>query len=237
MTDALIIGGGPSIESNLKDLHRLGKFPGVVICTDTSVARMLENKFIDFYAVTLEDTPDLDKYYKPDVVMKEGHRILGGLVADRVHNNTKAAMVKADIKPVNVPECRGYITSNVGLYCWLVAIHKFKCDRTFLVGMDHCYATGKRPRIDKNSSDPAERELYQYAVQELINPYDKETLLLTPEYTLWHEEFRWYATKFPKIEIYNLSGRGALYEKIFKWNPIKEMKSWNDITIYEKFYT
>lgn len=228
MTDALIIGGGPSITQNLIDYKRLGKFPGTVICTDNSVARMLEAEFYDFYAVTLEDTPDLDKYYNPDIVKEKGHKILGGFAADRVHNNTKKAMIDAGIKPVNVPECRGYITSNVGLYCWLLAIQKFKCDRTFLFGMDHCYAPGKRPKIDKNSDDPDERELYSLAVQELINPFNGETLLLTPEYSLWHEEFLWYTTKFPKVEVINCSGRGALYERNYKWSPSSKMKNWSD---------
>ena len=229
MTDALIVGGGPSITGNIKDYLRLGKFPGVVLCTDNSVARMLEADMYDFYAVTLEDTPDLDKYYTPDIVVQNGHKTLGGFAADRVHNNTTTAMTLAGIKPVGVPECRGYITSNVGLYCWLLAIQKFKCTRTFLLGMDHCYPPDKGPRIDKNSKDPVERELYTYAVQELINPINSETLILTPEFQLWHEEFLWYTTKFPKIEVINCSGRGALFEKNYKWKPISKMKSWSDI--------
>ena len=228
MTDTLIIGGGPSIQENIKDYLRLGEFPGIVICTDNSVERMLENKFYDFYSVTLEDTADLDKYYLPEIVQKDGHKTLGGLVADRVHGNTMKAMTDAGMKPIKVPECRGYITSNVGLYCWLVAIQKLKSTRTFMIGMDHCYAPNTRPRIDKNSNDSSERELYIYAVQELVNPYNNETLLLTPEFQLWHEEFGWYTEKFPKIEVINCSGRGALYEKNYLWKPISQMKSWSD---------
>lgn len=228
MTDALIIGGGPSIADNLVEYDRLGKFPGVVLCTDHSVERMIKEGFRDFYAVTLEDTPDLNKYYNPDVVVQHGSEITGGFIAERVHLNTQEAMKFAGIKVSRVPECKGYITSNVGLYCWLIATQKFKCDRVFMLGMDTCYAPGKRPKIDKNSDDPIERELYKYAVQELINPHNGETLLLTPEMQLWHEEILWYCQKFPKIEVINCSGRGALYEKNYNWKPILTMKTWLD---------
>lgn len=223
---ALVIGGGPSIDENIIEYLRLGKFPGVVLCTDNSVARMLEAGFTDFYAVTLEDSGDLDMYYTPDIVKEKGKEILGGFVADRVHRNVKHAMNEAGIVPKNAPKCRGFITSNVGLFCWLIAVEEFECDEVYLIGMDHCYGKEEKPKVDKNSSDPDERELYLHAFQELINPYDKETVILHPANQLWHEEFVWFAGRKPHVTTYNCTGRGALYDQYFKWQPISQMQSW-----------
>ena len=228
MTRAIVIGGGPSIDGNIAEMKRLGDFDGHILCTDNSVARMLESDYRNFHAVTLEDTPDLDKYYTPDVVKKHGEEILGAFVSERVHSNTKHAMKEAGMEIKRVPECKGYITSNVGLYCWLIATQHFKCNEVLLVGMDHCYGKDQKPKVDKNSSDPVEQELYQYAFQELVNPFDDETLILHPANQLWHEEFIWYQEKYPNVKTINCTGRGALYEKCFKWNPISQMKNWSD---------
>lgn len=229
ISKALIIGGGPSITENMIDMKRLGEFDGVILCTDNSVARMLEAEHVNFYAVTLEDTADLNKYYIPDVVVKNGFKIRGGYVSERVHNDTKAAMAAAKIDPVKpVPECKGFITSNVGLYCWLIAVQKFQCDEVFMIGMDHCYGVNEGPKIDKNSEDPDERELYPLAIQELLNPFDDEVVKLHPANQLWREEFIWYQEKYPQIKTINCTGRGALYDKCFHWNPISKMKNWSD---------
>jgi len=228
LTKAIIIGGGPSITENIEEMKRLGDFDGVILCTDNSVERMIQAGFRNFYAVTLEDTADLNKYYIPKDVKEHGSEILGGFVSERVHRDTKSAMKEAGIDPQPVPECKGYITSNVGLYCWLIAIHHFKCNEIYLVGMDHCYGPNDKIKVDKHSDDDDERELYTLAFQELVNPFTNETCILHPANTLWHEEFIWYQEKFPDIKTINCTGRGALYEECFHWNPISKMKSWSD---------
>ena len=223
---ALIIGGGPSIQENLKEYERLGEFPGVVLCTDNSVDRFIQAGYRKFWAISLEDSPLQADYFTPQAVMDHGSEILGGLTADRVHTKTKMAMSATGMKVKTAAKCRGFITSNVGLYCWLVAINEFKCNEIYMIGMDHCYGEGEKPKLDKNSSNPDERELYLHAFQELLNTHNEETVILHPAQQLWHEEFIWYCKKYPQIKTINCTGRGALYERWFKWQPISQLKTW-----------
>jgi hypothetical protein len=223
---ALVIGGGPSITENMIDYDRLGKFPGVVLCTDNSVARMLEAGYRDFYAVTLEDAPSLKEYYEPQVVKDHGKEILGGWVADRVHRQVKHAMTEAGISTETAGECRGFITSNVGLYCWLIAVNHYRCDEVYMIGMDHSYGKDQKPNCDKNSSNPDERELYLHVFQELVNPYNKEQIILHPANQLWHEEFVWFAKKAKGCKTINCTGRGALFDPVFEWKPISQLETW-----------
>jgi len=226
LTKALIIGGGPSLEENLKSYERLGKFPGKILCCDTSVARFLEEGYRDFHPVVLEDAPSLKEYFEPQIVQDHGSEVLDAYVADRVHSEVKQEMSKAGMTIKTAALCRGFITSNVGLYSWLVAVNEFKCNEVYMIGMDHCYASGDKPNLDKNSSNADERELYLHAFQELVNPYNGETVILHPAHRLWHEEFIWYCKQYPQIKTINCSGRGALYEDCFTWNPISNMPHW-----------
>jgi hypothetical protein len=135
-------------------------------------------------------------------------------------------MSEAGMNPKTAAKCRGFITSNVGLYCWLVAVNEFKCDEIYMIGMDHCYAKGDKPKVDKDSSNPDERELYLHAFQELYNTFNDETIILHPANQLWHEEFVWFSKQYPYIKTINCTGRGALYDPCFKWQPISQMKTW-----------
>jgi len=217
----LIIGAGPSLDQNLKDLKRLGNFPGLVLCTDGAINKVLEADIIPDYVGTLEDTPDLDKYYITDIVKEKGHLIQGGYISDRVHNNCRRAMKEAGIDWAVAGKLRGYITSNVGLFLWLVAHVMYKSDDIYLIGMDHCYAKDKPPPVDKNS------ELFKYGFQVLYNPYTKDEIILHPAFELWKEEFDWYSDKYKEVTTRNCTGFGALYKETFKWQPISEMAKWD----------
>ena len=222
MKQALIIGAGPSLQENLEDWKRIsdGKFDGLVLCTDGAINKTLRNGIIPDYVVTLEDTADLDKYYITDIVKEKGKLLKGAYISDRVHAKTRNAIVAAGMKVITAAKCRGYITSNVGLFSWLTAHVIEDCDKIFLIGMDHCYATGDGPPVDRDS------DLFKYGFYTMVNKYDGEDLILHPAFELWKEEFNWYVGKYPNVTTINCTGRGALCEKHMKWIPIKIMKSW-----------
>lgn len=221
MTKALIFGAGPSLQKNLDCLKKLPKFDGVTLCTDGAINKVLENDIIPDYVGTLEDTPDLDKYYITDLVKEKGHLLKGAYISDRVHNNTRKSIRDANLgDPLVAADLRGYITSNVGLFFWLLANVSLKCDEIYMVGMDHCYAKDTGPPIERSS------DLFKYGFKVRINPYINEEVVLHPAYELWTEEFEWYVKKSENIKTYNLTGRGALYNKSFIWQPISKMETW-----------
>ena len=222
MTKAIIIGAGPSLQENLDFYKKLGKFHGQIFCTDGAINKFLENGFMPDFVTTLEDTPDLDKYYNTDIVKKHGSKIIA-LISDRVHQNTRLSMVNAKMKVEVAAKCRNYMTSNVGLFSYIAATAEFNNDEIYLIGMDHCYPRGEGPPVDRNS------ELFKYGFNVMINKYNNEEIILHPAFMLWQEEFTFYANKFPKVKIYNLTGRGALFSDKFIWSPIKTLKSWNEV--------
>lgn len=218
----LIVGAGPSLEENIKDWDRLGEFPGEVFCTDGAIKKLLEHDIIPDYMGTLEDL-DLSKYYVPDIVKEKGHLIEYCYISDRVIDSTRKAIEAAGIKYGVAAKCRGYITSNVGLFSWLVSHMILEYDETYLIGMDHCYPRGGGPPVDRDS------ELFQYGFQVLLNPLNDEEIILHPAFQLWSEEMNWYAEKYKNVKITNCTGRGALYNSCFIWKPIKDLKSWDEI--------
>ena len=216
----LIIGAGPSLDQNLKEYKRIGKFPGMILCTDGAINKVFEAGLIPDYVATLEDTPDLDKYYTTDIVKEKGHLLKGAYISDRVHNNCRKAIMGAKIEVNVAAKLRGYITSNVGLFLWLVAHIIYKSTEIYLIGMDHCYPKDKPPPVDRNS------ELFKYGFQVLHNPYTDEELILHPAYELWKEEFDWYTEKYAIVTTFNCTGFGSLYKPTFRWKPISQMKTW-----------
>jgi len=216
----LIIGAGPSLDQNLIDFKRLGPFPGTVLCTDGGLEKTLLAGIIPDYCATLEDTNDLDKYYITDIVVRKGHLMKGCYISDRVHPVARKAIKDAGIKMFLPGKVRGYITSNVGLFCWLTANTMLGSKEIYLIGLDHCYGPNESPPVDQNS------QLFKRGFQVLTDPYNNERLILHPAFQLWREEFNWYSKKFVSTKTYNLTGRGALYEKQFIWQPISQMKSW-----------
>jgi len=217
---ALIIGAGPSIEKNLEDIKRLGKFPGMVICTDGGINKTLTTGLIPDWVSSLEDSIDLDKYYITDIVKEKGHLVKNAIISDRVTDRTRLAMQNAGMKWNVAGKLRGYITSNVGLFSWLGAVIIWGCDEIYMVGMDHCYGKGQLPNVDLKS------DLFKYGFKTMDNTINGEHLILHPAFQLWKEEFEWYKAKYPEIKTFNCTGRGALFRKDFLWKPISEMKSW-----------
>jgi len=216
----LVIGAGPSLDQNLIDYKRLGDFPGTVFCTDGALEKTLNAGIIPTHAATLEDTNDLDKYYITKIVKEKGKLIKGCYISDRVHPIARKAIKEAGMDLFIAAKVRGYITSNVGLFCWLVSVVSLEAKEIYLIGMDHCYAGDKPPPVDQDS------ELFKAGFKVRVNPYNDERIILHPAYQLWTEEFNWYVNKFPGVKTYNLTGRGALYKKEFNWQSISQMKNW-----------
>ena len=223
MTKALIIGAGPSLQENLDNLKKLGKFPGYVICTDGAINTLLKNGIIPDHVTTLEDTMDLDKYYTTDTVKANGKLIKSAIISDRVHPNARNAMTAAGLKIDIAGKIRGYITSNVGLFSYLIGGLILGCNEVYLIGMDHCYPRGQGPPVERGS------ELFKYGFNVMINKYNDEEIILHPAFMLWQEEFDWYSKEHPEIKVVNMTGRGALFAEQFIWKPIKDIKSWDEV--------
>ena len=148
-TKALIVGAGPSLEANLDEYKRLGKFPGLILATDASLHYLLERDIIPDCVATLEDSAQLVKYYVHDVVKEKGHLVKKGWVSDRVAGAVRKAMDAASIHPTVAAKARDSSTSNVGLYCWLISHLIENCKDTYLIGMDHCYEKDNPPPVDR----------------------------------------------------------------------------------------
>ena len=216
----LIIGAGPSLSSNLEEYKRLGGFPGIVICTDGALNKTLKAGIIPTYCSTLEDTADLDKYYNTEIVKEKGKLVGHCYVSDRVHPKVKTQIKEVGMDLHNAGKVRGFITSNVGLFSWLIAGQVQDAKEIYLIGTDHCYSKEKPPPVHRDS------ELFQVGFHVLINSYNDEELILHPAFLLWKEEFDYYVKKFPEIKTVNCTGRGALFNKEYFWQPIKDMKEW-----------
>lgn len=219
----LIFGAGPSLEDNLKHYKRLGDFPGITIATDGALNKVLEADIIPTYCSTLEDTSDLDKYYNTKIVKEKGNLIKECFISDRVHPNTRKAIRLANIKMSVAGKLRGYITSNVGLFSYLVSAIMLKAKTVYFIGMDHCYPEGQGPPVDRNS------ELFKYGFTVMWNKYNDEEIILHPAFVLWKEEMDFYTKKYPEVKVYNLTGRGALFEKQYIWKPISNIGDWDEI--------
>ncbi len=220
-TKALIIGAGPSLQKNLDDLERLGKFPGTIIVTDAAIKPVFERKNIEFeHCASLEDLSALTKYYTPQIVQENGYKISNGFISDRVAPTVRKEMTRCKIPVKVAAKVRETTTSNVGLYSWLISHVILGATDTYLIGMDHCYATDNPPPVDKES------ELFFWGFYTLYNPYDKIEIILNPAHELWQEEFHWNMTQYPDIKVHNCTGFGALYGKGIEWTPIKSMQSW-----------
>jgi len=222
MTNALIVGAGPSLRDNLIDYKRLGKFPGIIIATDAAIKPMLEADIIPDYCATLEDVGALIKYYTPKVVMEKGHLIKHCYLSDRVHPAVRKAINDAKIPSGVAAKCRENTSSNVGLFTWLIAHKIHEADITYLIGMDHSYAEDKPPPVDRDS------ELFFYGFYTLINPHIGDTqIILNPAHELWREEFHWNMDQYADVKVINCTGWGALYGDKITWKPISQMMKWS----------
>ncbi len=217
----LICGAGPSLTKNLKDLDRLGKFPGTILATDAAIKYMFEADIVPDHCACLEDLPAQAKYFTPDIVKERGGEIPGnGYISDRVAPTVRLAMSKAKINISIATKVRGATTSNVGLFSWLIGHLMLGATDTYLIGMDHCYAKDQPPPVDRSS------ELFYWGFYTLWNPHQKIEIILNPAHELWQEEFHWNMKQYPKVKVTNCTGWGALFGENIKWDPIATKKEW-----------
>jgi len=216
----LIVGAGPTLSQNLDDYERLGKFPGTILATDAAVQYLLKRDIVPDACGCLEDLPAQAKYFEYDIVKERGGEIPVGWISDRVAPNVRLAMNKANINIQVAAAVRGATTSNVGLFCWLVAHLIMKGSDTYLIGMDHCYAENQPPPVDRSS------ELFYWGFYTLWNPHLQKEIILNPAHELWQEEFHWNMKQYPHVKVHNLTGWGALFGDKIQWEPISEKKKW-----------
>ena len=129
-------------------------------------------------------------------------------------------MQKAGISISIATKVRSATTSNVGLFSWLIGHLMMNKTDTYLIGMDHCYASDNPPPVDRSS------ELFYWGFYTLWNPHQQVEIVLNPAHELWQEEFHWNMKQYPDIKVTNCTGWGALFGENIKWEPISEKKQW-----------
>jgi hypothetical protein len=220
MERVLIVGAGPSLKENLADLKRLGDFPGIVIATDAALQHMYNAGIFPQECACLEDLHQLTKYFTPDIVKENGETLERCWISDRVHARVRQAMTKANINFEVAAKVRELSTSNVGLFATAIGhlIHGVK--EIHFVGMDHCYAKENPPPV------PREDPLFDLGFYVVLNPHDDEELILNPAHELWREELHENLKLWSTLNIVNHTGRGAIFGKQIKWQPLKNVKQW-----------
>jgi hypothetical protein len=218
----LVVGAGPSLKQNLDDLERLGPFDGTIIATDASIQHLLGRGIIPTVGACLEDLHQLTKYFVPDIVVEKGHLIEKCWISDRVHGQVRASMKAAQIPFEVAAKVRTIGTSNVGLFSTAIGHLIYESNEIHYVGMDHCYPANSPPPVPK--SDP----LYELGFYEILNPITDETLVLNPAHELWREELHENLKLWPKLNIINHTGYGALFGKQIKWQPLKDLQEWKE---------
>ena len=98
----------------------------------------------------------------------------------------------------------------------------YKSNEVHYIGMDHCYPANQPPPVPK--SDP----LYELGFYEVVNPIIDETLVLNPAHELWREELHENLKLWKNLRIINHSGYGAIFGRQIDWQPISDLKSWDE---------
>lgn len=218
----LVVGAGPSLKSNLIDFKRLGDFDGTVIATDAAIQHMLRMDIIPTVGSCLEDLPQLTKYFVPEIVVEKGHLMEKVWISDRVHGQVRASIKEAGLEHEIAAQVREIGTSNVGLFSTAIAHLIYKSNEVHYIGMDHCYPANQPPPVPK--SDP----LYELGFYEVVNPIIDETLVLNPAHELWREELHENLKLWKNLRIINHSGYGAIFGRQIDWQPISDLKSWDE---------
>lgn len=167
---AIVIGRGPSINKQ-KHLELLAKsnFKGSIVCCDGKLVDALNAgvtpiKFPNFYVVTIDPYPPVQKLYDDKIVDKFGSHIKGifttiatpsaverartaGIKIHWIHslfdyhegkksfNYISALMVRANNHPTGLPAIQ--TGGNVGTSSWFIAWKILKCSTIALIGINH----------------------------------------------------------------------------------------------------
>lgn len=166
----IIIGAGPSLKKhNHLEILAKSNFKGSIICTDRSLIPALKagvtpKKFPNFYVLTIDAYPTIEKYYNDDIVNLYGDSIKGIFsilvypsVVDRarkaginIHwlhtlfdynegkksfNQISALMIRALDEVHKLPAIQ--TGGNVGTSAWFVGWKILKCKNICLIGINH----------------------------------------------------------------------------------------------------
>jgi hypothetical protein len=166
----IIIGAGPSLKKhNHLEILAKSNFKGSIICTDRSLIPALKagvtpEKFPNFYVLTIDAYPAIEKYYDDDIVNLYGNSIKGifsvltypsvvnrarkaGVNIHWVHtlfdynegkksfNQISALMIRACNESHKLPAIQ--TGGNVGTSAWFVGWKILKCKNVCLIGINH----------------------------------------------------------------------------------------------------
>jgi len=166
----IVIGAGPSLKKhNHLEILAKSNFNGSIICTDRSLIPALKagvtpKKFPNFYVLTIDAYPAIEKYYNDDIVNLFGKSIKGifsilthpsvvntarkaGLNIHWLHtlfdynegkksfNQISALMIRAHDETHKLPAIQ--TGGNVGTSAWFVGWKILKCKNICLIGINH----------------------------------------------------------------------------------------------------
>ena len=167
---AIVIGRGPSIRKHSHlELLSNSQFKGSIVCCDGKLIDILKagitpDKFPNFYVVTIDPYPKLEKFYDDKIVEKYGSQIKGlfttisdhsvvnrarksGITIHWFHslfdlnegkksfNYISAQIVRAKKHSKGLPGIQ--TGGNVGTSAWFISWKILKCSNICLIGINH----------------------------------------------------------------------------------------------------
>jgi len=169
---AIVIGRGPSLKKNNHlELLANSNYNGNIVCCDGILVDALKagvtpTKFPNYYVVTIDPFPAVEKFYNPSIVSKYGSKIKGifstvtssnavqsarrsGIKIHWLHslfdynegkksfNNISALMVRSKNHKNGLPAIQ--TGGNVGTSSWFISWQILKCSTIALTGINHGY--------------------------------------------------------------------------------------------------
>jgi len=210
----LIIGAGPSLKRNLKELKEnylsLNSIEmPKIFCTDKALKPTLDAGINVDYAATYEVITHMVKHYTG---IKKGRGDgIRGFINNATAQTVQDAMENTGMSIEFVDPKSDDTLANVGLYSTLVAIQKLGATEIYMIGMDTCCGM-------EDIKVPTDHQLFPLIYDMKINPHTERIDVMNPIHLLWKEEFLREYEHYPNVIFTNLTGNGTLYDDNIKWS-------------------
>lgn len=206
----ILIGAGPSLSRNLKELEDLTlrlntvEMPRHIFCTDRALIPTLKADISPDYVVTLEKEPLHVAHFKDIVIAKYSDDLLG-IASHKVTENVIEQMEKMGIRTnvINTDTEMFEDTTNVGLFTWMVMTKLFDIKEVYMIGMDYAYSS-------LDTYTPVEGKLKVY------NPHLKKHVTSHIVFNNWKEGFLKGIRNFDGKTV-NCTGDGTLFGDNIEW--------------------
>lgn len=193
---AFIIGAGPSLKSNLKEIP----MDGFIIATDKALVPTLKAGKLPTHAVTLENEDRIARFFEDEIIKKSDVvGIHSHKTPQPVINAMKNVMRTAEINSLQFND-----PVNVGLFAWQIATHVFGCNEIRMIGMDYAYS-------DLDDYGQNERLTSEF------NPHLNKDVKMNQIHRNWKGQFLQHIKLYPNVKTINMTGDGALFGEGITW--------------------